>query len=376
MRRLFLAGIASLSVILPAVLRLAQGLPLFPGTQPYIILSVFERILPRATATLLLFGLIIAVVALMAITAMRVFRLASFASSAAEAASLLLVASPIVVSALQEPIVALELFLLFSGLALVRRSVFEQACGVSLLSIFVALLASEWTPPQFSLALADFGAPHGYGLFLLLAALVGASVLWKNKKEYYFTALGILALVVASFFVPPLLSLGSVAVAAVAGLGIIQLRKRHWHIPLLRPLSITLFLCGVLFSTIASMSIVVRDAPSATLAEDLAALQLPEGAVLTAPENRALVQYWADGKAVSLPDETVDAIWHSRDFDETRSLLHGYDIRSIVITDEMRERIWLDDEDGLLFLLGASKIFKRLPSGPSVEAWAVAPDTQ
>ena len=374
MRRWLLASIAAASVLLPSLLRWLQGMPLFPGTQPYVLLTLMESLFSRPVAIGVLLFLLVAIVSLMAITAAAVFRMVPFAAPAADAASLLLVASPVVVGVLQQPLVALQLFLLFAGFALLNGTILSRAFGVALLSVLVALVVSASTPPAFHLAFVEFGASQGYGLFLLLAAIVGASVLWKNKKEYYFTAVGLVLLVGASFFVASLLTLGSVVVAAVAGRGVVQLQRRKWDIPMLRPLSIFLFLCGILFSTVAAMSLVVRDAPSGELAQGFQALHGQSGLVLTEPENAAWLAYWSALPTAAISDDVRTQVWHSRDFIKVRDTIRSEGITTIVITPAMRERLWTDNEEGLLFLLSASTIFKRLPSGSIVEAWAVVPN--
>ncbi len=370
MKRVVLPIIGVFAAIFPILLRVISGNPAFSGTAPYQLLLFSEEFLSTGLATALLISFGASLLFFTLFFAINVLRLNQFTKDSVEITLALVIASPFFLGAIvSAPINALILFLVFgSWWCFQRGRLLVGWCGV----IFVAsLIILEFATIGFVPQFVEFGR-LGYGMFTLVAALVGAAVLWENKARNYFLALGVITLIVASFFIPALLSLGSIAVAIVGGMGLFRLWKRRWVYGSVRMLSLVLFGCGVLFSSISAAVLIQHAAPDGSLASDLSALRyvLPDGKVVSAPENSVWIAHWAAHDALEFTPDEYALLWNSRNFTSATVLLKG-NVSSIIITKDMRETLWSDDEDGLLFILQNSKTFKRVGDGNSVDAWAL-----
>jgi len=69
-----------------------------------------------------------------------------------------------------------------------------------------------------------------------------------------------------------------------------------------------------------------------------------------------------------------DSLWlfSSKDLETTRNLLFKYDIDYIFIDNVMKEGlVWLEQDEGLLFLLRNNETFKNVYNQTGVEIWQV-----
>jgi len=67
---------------------------------------------------------------------------------------------------------------------------------------------------------------------------------------------------------------------------------------------------------------------------------------------------------------TTDIIFYSRNIDITTSLLNKNNITYIWIDKDMKnQKVWTKPDQGLLFLLENSKIFKKVYDRDSIEIW-------
>ncbi len=347
--------------VLPVLLRTFSGHPWFAGTQAYELMILTG--LPEWLLLALALG---ALSGALALTPM-LFSTVKLENHAEDIAVLLLALSPVTLGALVVfPLHALLLLLLMVGLWAVQRKhwIFAGTLSVAFASILT------WSLDDFSFSvtrtLVELGGQNAYGIFALIAAIVGTSVLWENKARNYFLALGVGILVIASFALQSLVLLGSVAVALIAGLGYARLWHRRWVFGSIRGLSLILFACGIIFSSMIFIFEVSDAAPTGGFASDLAAVRhaLPEGMVFSILENKPWIEYWTGRELV-----TDDVVWRSRNLSDTFTRLQG--VSAIIITKEMKTTLWNDQEEGLLFLLNNSKTFKRLGDGNFVEVWAI-----
>jgi len=366
-----------MAVALPLLFRWLAGQPLLGGTQAYELIALLARAgIPSPLAFgIIIAGSIAAIACSVALT--EPFLRRHLKPSEIHLTLGLAVASPAILATLFFPLHALFILLLAcaAGLFVKKKYVTGLALFGLLLLLVGVTVVSDGTRSPAS-ALVELGGLDAYGLFMLIAACIGAWTLWENKARNYFITLAIVALVTLSLFFPTLMVFGSLAVALVAGIGLARLRKQRWTFSLVRTLTMLLFLCGILFAAVSSLSHMMHAPPDAGLASGLAELRfsLPQGAVLTYPGYAPWVQHWTGQPVVTLSDADLDFVWYSRNLDNTTRVLDSQQVASIIITPEMRSGlVWSEEEQGLLFLLSHSIKFKRIPSPSTAEAWAYVP---
>ena len=362
--------------LLPFIIRWVIGNPLLPGTETYLFANWLHQLGFSSTLSIsIILVTTLSILAGVIASLPRFFRTNKSLWQVSDATRLLLLLSPSwIASATVFPSHAFLLGILTGSLVLWKKN---KLFGAALFAIFLAGVSLLFCLPSAPAGIIEFGVLNGYGLFGLIVAFLGGCVLWENKAKTYFIALGIAALIILSFFIPELVVIGATAVAIIGGIGVVRLLHRKWAFPLLRGPSILLCACGLLFSTLACISLISHVGPDGGTASDLAALQsaIPDGLVLTelSPE---WVTWWGHAYTVTMPETIRTEIWQSRNIYRTRDILEAWNVTTILITPEMKASLWNDHEDGLLFLLHQSKTFKSLGQGKFVEAWVYDPPQQ
>jgi hypothetical protein len=370
---------AVLALIAP-LLRWKTSQPLLAGNEPYAIALTLESLGVSRELSIAL--LIILPALALGIAVWFANRLLARWSERREILLVAVLSPALFAAGSAAPFAALSLAFTGGGLALWNRRgqllrVVSWALFALALSLFVAHLLVEPFGHTFAGTLVEFGGIESYSLFALICAVAGAVLVWKNKSRTYLATVATVVPVLLSFVFPAVTVFGTAGVAIAAGLGLAHLRKRRWVFPLVRTLTAILFLCGFLFSAVSAIKSITDASPRDTLAAELAPLRytLPSGLVLSHPQNAAWIAYWTGQPAASVSPATLELLWRSRNIDTTTALLTQANVSSIIITADMRNGLVWTEEDGLLFLLHNSKIFKSLPGGDSVEAWTVQPET-
>ncbi|MBU0461494.1 MAG: glucosyltransferase domain-containing protein [Nanoarchaeota archaeon] len=273
-----------------------------------------------------------------------------------------------------------------------KRSRFFIALFFSILFIFIArsnLYYSYTTPGSgqfFSLLFSDLGGFIGFGFISALLVFLGLGTLWKKRKQ------------MVSFIIPLIILLSYVYVgegffmylaffiAIAAAEGFIRMAESEWSLPMLKLLTVIILICGVIFSTVSYTSRLIEAEPSPETLHSLELLSKASKAgdiILTHPKYGYWIESVADRKvfADTLSTDNYnqqfvykieDAIFKSRDLDETETLLRNYNIRYIWITPEMKEGlVWTKKDEGLLFLLENSESFKKVYSTYGYDIWEV-----
>lgn len=357
--------------LLPLLVRWAAGLPVLPGVEPYVIANGLHQAgVPPMLAVLFIVVFSIGLLAMVFALVPRLLSRTRLFVELSDVIRVLLVLSPAwIAAAAVFPSHALVLGCLAWGFVLRKTS---RAASVTAFVVAGGLLALMALLPSSPAGMVEFGALNGYGLFGLILAAIGGAVLWENKARSYFIALGVLVLVVVSFFVPVFVVLGSVAVAVIGGLGLVRLWHRKWGYALLRTPTLVVCCCGLLFSAVVSVVLISHAGPSAGVADVLQTV--PRSTVLTEMPP-AWVAWWSDARVSEMPAELRAEVWSSRNVGETRDILDAWNVSVILVTPEMRADLWNNNEDGLLFLMRQSKTFKSVSQGKSVEVWVYTPST-
>ncbi len=235
-------------------------------------------------------------------------------------------------------------------------------------------------------AISDFGSISGLSLFAWLLAFIGFVKLWQFKKKYYSIMIAVGIILVASFILPSALPIAHFVISFLAGYAIAFLARKDWVFDDIRILTIFVLVCGLLFSTLTHDLAIARGMPNNEIknAAIIIQEQYPENTIiLSHPNNGHWLAYWS-GRQVFLdgwPGKTpgvgarwasAQAIWHSQDIVNARSLLYKNNIGALVITEDMLDRlVWELPEQDLLFLLRNNETFKNAHHSSIVDIWTV-----
>ncbi len=220
--------------------------------------------------------------------------------------------------------------------------------------------------------IADFGG-NGIGFFLIVLAVIGLAVTWKQREflALYF----VLPVVLGSYIIntETILPL-TLIITAFATMGLITLFDRPWKRKLLQRFTLLVLILGLLFSWLSYVDRVTSIGPSA--ADQIALTwirnHVPDSAViLSDPENGYYLSYFAQRTPLlqfHQPENLLlgQAIFSSSYITALFPLLDQHNITVLYITPTMRARQPADQ--GFLFLLKNER-FKLRYANEGYEVW-------
>ncbi|MBI3034126.1 hypothetical protein HYY72_03120 [Candidatus Woesearchaeota archaeon] len=231
-----------------------------------------------------------------------------------------------------------------------------------------------------SSVLSDFGG-NGFGIFTILLLFAGVAFTWKQKYSYSIPYFLLLFLMTSLLFAGPfVLAYMGFVVAVFAGEGLYRIIRMRWEVSAIKSFTVLIIACGLMFSTASYVSRIANQGPSQETVSSLEWLKGEEpGTVFSHYSNGFWIEYFSkkpvlmDGFIVSdFRNRYNDSmqIFYSRNLDKTKGLLDRYDVKYIYIDSSMRNgRIWRNNDDGLLFLLGSNESFTRIYDSPDVQVW-------
>ncbi len=256
---------------------------------------------------------------------------------------------------------ALALFLLlFYSLNIRKFRLFLYA----LPSLALLLFSTGKTLYSFGSFISDFGGPFGLGIFVVILSIFGLGFFWKDKYAHFYFYLVIILLCVLSFFNLRVLSYLNFFLALLAALGLEALFERHWKSKLIKSLTVIILIIGLFFSGLSYATSVVKGLPNGPVLDALYALRdLPQGTVFSHVSR----EYWLGfaGK----PFVGGSDLLYTRDIDNATSIISAKQISYIWIDNDIKSRIWVEEDQGLLFLLKYSKHFEEVYSNDYVTIW-------
>jgi len=231
---------------------------------------------------------------------------------------------------------------------------------------------------------SDLGHAVGFSIFALLLAIVGYVLVWKYKKKYYSLYAFSILLIVYSFFDNSLLIYSNLVIVFLAGIAFVHFARMKWNLKILRQFTLLVLFCGLLFSAV-NTAMDLRDMqPNAALTNSLIWLQL------NSDEKEVVFSHHSNGFWIELLSErpvvmdgllrlTPDVnniyfdsnqIFTADDLDTARDLLSKYDVKYIVITENMYDGlVWEKREKGLDFLLTNAETFKKVQENSYVRIY-------
>ncbi|RLE40721.1 hypothetical protein DRZ77_01540 [Candidatus Woesearchaeota archaeon] len=264
---------------------------------------------------------------------------------------------------------------------------------IILLAFFVHLryLIKNLTLPivrsnAVKVVLSDLGSRTGNGFFCIVFFLMGLYFLWKQKKRVLLFSSIVLAFFVGFYF-NFLFYYISFLICWISGTGLYRFIKMRWTLKFFKRIVVGVVLFGIAFSMLTAFVGFVKSEPLQEQLDGLVWLGAHSGedaVVLTDREKGFMIEGVAN-RAVVMDDlllytkdareriDDLNAIFQSYSLRKTMAFLDEYNVSYIWVDREMRERIWNNEEKGLLFVL-RNKIFKKEFENPFVEIYSYNPE--
>ncbi len=246
------------------------------------------------------------------------------------------------------------------------RSLFLNFADINLQDIFIGFFS-------------EFGSYFGFGIFEVFLAIFGFFALMKFKKQYYSLFWFCGFVILASFFLPNLRIYSLLIISFLNMTFLCYLYKWKWSLNWLKSLFFLTIFCGLLFANLSNAVTLSKAPPSLEFVQGLDLISgAPPGLILTLQDYGDFVEFYS-GKKPLLRQEEVSSgffsdylnMFYSTELSETLDIMKKYYIKYVVITPEMKEKLWKRDDYGLIFLLNHSKCFKNLLSNDKVSVWEV-----
>ena len=173
----------------------------------------------------------------------------------------------------------------------------------------------------------------------------------------------------------------------VIALGLIELHNAKWESGVIKNLTLILLISGLIFSGLGFVAKIPQLPPSQEMIESLQFIRDSSNlndVIFSHQTNGVLINSIALRKNVldenfmyapQLKERLNDAnsLFHSRDFEVTKSILQKYNIGYVYITPDMKNGlVWNEPEEGLLFVLKFSgDNFREVYSQEGIEVWRV-----
>lgn len=234
--------------------------------------------------------------------------------------------------------------------------------------VLPAFLIIPFSPAQNLLSsgsfVSDLGGAFGLGVFIILLAFFGLKYFWKDKYTHFYLYLSVITLIVFSFFNLRFLAYLNFILVLLAALGLELLFERHWRSKPIKYLTMLILIIGIIISGVSYMTAIINGLPNKDVVDAMYGLRdLPGNVILSDPSR----QYWVGFAGKRFVGD--NSLFYTRDIDDANSIINEDFVSYIWIDNDMRSRIWVEEDEGLLFLLKYSKNFKESYSNDYVKIW-------
>jgi len=287
----------------------------------------------------------------------------------------------------------------FAAIAYAVRSKKKGFLVLVLLLLFlVSILYNGWfyyrygLPGGASLGVENFaqsnfvelGSHVGFNIFVLLLSGIGIISTWKRKGSFMWIYLGLLVLLIISYFEPDFKMLLNILISLLSAYGLVAVVEMHWELRLIRNLTIVLLVAGMLFSSYSYMMRLSFAEPDLSRIDALVWLNdrsLPEDVVLSHYRNGFWIEYFSRRPVVMdslteytpLPQQRYNdtrQLMMTRDMDVASGILDKYEVKFILVDQKTRELMQTENNLlGLQFLLENSPRFTLLKTFDSIDIW-------
>ncbi len=235
----------------------------------------------------------------------------------------------------------------------------------------------------FQKMIFDLGSPFGLGIFILTLAAIGILISWKNKYDNKFVVASLVFLSIFSYFKQDVLILLNMFIVVIASYGLYHIFKiKKWDNDIIKKFVLITIMCGVAFSCLAQFDNLVEEGPSKEIINALEFLETQEQGVVFTDYTRGVWVNYAgqpnvmDSQYKFAPDvneryEDSVNFFYTRDVENATIFIEKYDVKYVLVDEELKEEVWDYNTQGLLFLLEYTNRFNRIYFKEGVEIWEV-----
>lgn len=234
-------------------------------------------------------------------------------------------------------------------------------------------------PIEKSNIITDIGADIGYSFSALVLSLIGLIILWdKGWKNLIIYSSILLSLVISVFNSTVRIYLDFILVV-YGGFAYIYLTKRKWSIQIIKKVTMLLIICSIFFTTVLYVTQMIKSNPDTNYVDALLFIKkqsLPEEKILSSEENGYIIEYYSgmpafiDGKTLQYNPSAIsvsESILSSRNLENTEAMLEANNIKYIFIDSTYMQ--YLEEKQGLLFLIETSQKFKDIYRNEKITIW-------
>ncbi|MBW3001700.1 hypothetical protein KY338_00900 [Candidatus Woesearchaeota archaeon] len=222
---------------------------------------------------------------------------------------------------------------------------------------------------------ADLGGAAGISVFAALLALVGYTLVWRYKRQYYLLYVFSILLITYSFFNNALLIYSNLIIVFLAGIAFVHFARMRWSLKILRDFTLIVLFCGLMFSAFTTVFSLQEALPNTPMTNSLIWLNL------NSEETDVVFSHYSNGfwiEFVSKRPVIMDCllqhtpgvndlyfdskqVFETDDLDKARELMSKYDVKYVIITKNFYDGlVWDKKEKGLDFLLTNVETFKKV----------------
>jgi len=252
-------------------------------------------------------------------------------------------------------------------------------------SVLLMILTSFiYKPSSFVFSKLDsmffiFGNTFGLSLFVFILSLFGLFYLFKElkRKKLIYIYLSFILFYLINYFFSYFIFYFNFLVSILGGYGFIKLFERKWESSDIKKWMVFIVICSVLFSGLSFFGWYARAMPTEEIINGLLFLKDKENGVVFSDISRGV---WIN--SIADKENVVDKFTRNKTkIEDVQKFLYGinekeidyfiakYHIKYVFIDKEMKDKLWKNDEEGLLYVLKFGKKFKRVYNEDNVEIW-------
>jgi len=234
--------------------------------------------------------------------------------------------------------------------------------------------------------ISEFGSEIGISMFAVILSLFGLRGLWQKKYEHFYEYLAIILLAMAAFFDIKIIFYLNFFVSILAGIGIAKMINQGWGSLLIRLIIGLMLTMGLVSAMVFGVGHLAKSLPNKEIIESMEFIEKEsKGDAVVASYYTGGHWINAIGKRKNVMDENffyapdvnqryddLNRLFHAKEIERAMEIIEKYNIRYIWTDNAMKNGlVWNEEDEGLLFLLGASNNFKKEYSNDYIEIWKV-----
>lgn len=236
----------------------------------------------------------------------------------------------------------------------------------------------------FQTFISDCGGKMGLSFFVVLSSIIGLISLGKKSFDYFLVICFIILLFLCSIAFNFILIYLNIILIIFAVYGLVALLNSKWESKLIKNLILIMLIVGILISGISHIELLSKIGPTDSEVKSLEFLSKEDnGVIFSHYSNGNMIAYFTKMKNVmdinfvfapNLNERYTDSesLLNSRAKEDADKIIKKYNITYIYINERMKESLWNNENDGLLFLLNTNTFdFDRIYDESGIRIWKI-----